>query len=203
MQTTRFTRIPGMTLAVMLMLKGRNDARSHTTPRAPLTQTLHIPYEKRTNMKRVSLWMMGIGLFIAVGLLTVEQGYAEEKDQAPTCTLKTLKGRYLFATSGTILPPAFGVTEPTPGASAGFKIFNGDGTGTAIVTVRVNGLIVLDNFVTPTSYTVDADCTGTVTVPPPGPTFNIFIAPDGKAMATIATDPGNYVSSIDPRVSRK
>jgi hypothetical protein len=154
-------------------------------------------------MKRVGFWAIGIGLVVTVGLLTMEQGYAEEKDHARECTLATLKGRYLFATSGTILPPAFGVTEPTPGASAGFNIFHGDGAGTAIVTVRVNGLIVLDNFVTPTSYTVDADCTGTVTVAPPGPTFNIYIAPNGKAMATIATDPGNYVSSIDPRVSPK
>ena len=155
-------------------------------------------------MKRLGLLTaIGIGIFLTVGLITVRQGYAEEKNHEPTCTLATLKGRYLFATSGTILPPAFGVTEPTPGASAGFNIFNGDGTGTGIVTVRINGLIVLDNFAVPFSYTVDADCTGTVTVGPPGPTFNIFIAPDGKTMVTIATDPGNYVSSIDPRVSSK
>ena len=86
-----------MTLAVMRMLQGRNDVRSHMTPRAPLTQTLHIPYERRTNMKRVGLWAaIGIGIFIAVGLITVEPGYAEEKEHEPTCTLKTLKGRYLF-----------------------------------------------------------------------------------------------------------
>jgi len=128
-------------------------------------------------MKRLGLLTaIGIGIFLTVGLITVRQGYAEEKNHEPTCTLATLKGRYLFATSGTILPPAFGVTEPTPGASAGFNIFNGDGTGTGIVTVRINGLIVLDNFAVPFSYTVDADCTGTVTVGPPGPTFNIFEA---------------------------
>ena len=118
MQTTRCTRIPGMTLAVLLTLKGRNDARSHTTPRAPRTQTLHIPYERRTNMKRVSLWMIGIGLFITVGLITVEQGYAEEKDHAPTCTLETLKGRYLFGGISTLLPPAFGVTQQSLASSA-------------------------------------------------------------------------------------
>ena len=59
-------------------------------------------------MQRVGLWTIGIGLFITVGLLTVESGYAEEKEHEPTCTLKTLKGRYLFAASGTLLPPAFG-----------------------------------------------------------------------------------------------
>ena len=89
-------------------------------------------------MKRASSWAIVIAL-VTVGLLTVGQAYAEEeqKDDALTCSLETLKGRYLFATSGTLLPPAFGVTEPTPGASNGFEIFNGDGTGTGIVTLRV------------------------------------------------------------------
>ena len=155
-------------------------------------------------MKRVSLGMIGIGLVVTMGLLTVKHGYAEEKDHAPTCTLKTLKGRYLFADKGTILPPAFGVTGPTPGADAGFHLFNGDGTGTDIVTLRVNGATVLRNAVVPISYTVNADCTGTLTVlVPGGPSFNIFVAPNGEAIATIAADPGNYVSSIDRRVSPK
>ena len=39
---------------------------------------------------------------------------------------------------------------------------------------------------------------------PGGPSFGLFIAPDGESIATIATDPpGNYVSNIDRRVSRK
>jgi hypothetical protein len=153
-------------------------------------------------MKRVGLWAaIGIGIFITVGLLTVEPGYAEEKE----CTLKTLKGRYLFAGSGTILPPAFGlVTGSALGADAGFHIFNGDGTGTDIVTFRINDATVLENAEAPISYTVNADCTGTYTVLiPGGPSFGLFIAPDGEAIATIATDPGNYVSRIDRRVSPK
>jgi hypothetical protein len=73
MRTTRFTRSPTMTFAEMLMLKERHNARSHTTPRAPITQTLHIPYERRTNMQRVNLWI-GIGLVVTMGLLTMKQG---------------------------------------------------------------------------------------------------------------------------------
>ena len=159
-------------------------------------------------MKRVGLWTIGIGLVVTVGLLTAEQGYAGEKgekEHTPTCTLATLKGRYLFATYGTILPPAFGVTEPTPGASAGFHIFNGDGTGTDTVTVRVGREIVRENAVVPIRYTVNADCTGAYTVLiDSGPSFDLFIAPKGEAIATISTaPPGNYVSSIDQRVSPK
>jgi hypothetical protein len=154
-------------------------------------------------MKYVSLWMIGIRLCITVGLLTAKHGYAEEKDHAPTCTLATLKGRYLFAQSGTLLPPAFGVTEPTPGHAAGFHIFNGDGTGTDIVTFRLGGVTVLENEVTPITYTVNADCTGSFTVPN-GPSFGLFIAPNGEAIATIATaPPGNEASDIARRVSRK
>ena len=147
--------------------------------------------------------MIVYGLLVA-GLIAVEPGYAEEKEHGPTCTLKTLKGRYLFADKGTILPPAFGVTGPTPGADAGFHLFNGDGTGTDIVTFRINGETVLKNAVVPTSYTVNADCTGTITVlVPGGPHFDIFIAPSGEAIVLVGTDPGNYATSIDRRVSPK
>ena len=124
-------------------------------------------------MKRVGLWMaIGIGIFISGSLLTVEPGYAEGKEQ--TCTVKTLKGRYLFALNSTLLPPAFGVTEPTPSSAADFHAFNGDGTGTDIVTFRLGGATVLENSVAPISYTVNSDCTGSYTVLSGGPSFGLF-----------------------------
>jgi hypothetical protein len=129
---------------------------------------------------------------------------AEGKENVPPCTLKTLKGRYMFAEKGTILPPAFGVPGPTIGADAGFHLFNGDGTGTDIVTLRVNGVTVLKNAAVPISYTVNADCTGTITtLVPNGPFFDMFISPNGEAIATIAADPGNYATGISQRVSSK
>ena len=154
-------------------------------------------------MKRVSLWMIGIGLIITVGLLTVESVEGENRDDTPACTLATLIGRYLFALHGTLLPPAFGVTEPTPSDAAGFHIFNGDGTGRDIVTFRLGGETVLENEVAPLSYTVNADCTGSFTVTN-GPSFGLFIAPNGESFAEISTaPPGNEVSDISRRVSRK
>jgi hypothetical protein len=134
----------------------------------------------------------------------VQSDTVKEAAEKEECTLATLTGTYLSAHAGPILPPAFGVTESTPGADAGFRKFNGDGTGTDIVTVRVNGDIVLENAVVPTSYTVNADCTGSITVLiDGGPTFGIFLAPDGEEFAEIATDPGNYVSRVNQRVSSK
>jgi len=83
----------------------------------------------------------------------------------------------------------------------GFRIFNGDGTGTIIVTLRLGGETVLENEVNPLTYTVNPDCTGSFTQTN-GPSFGMFIAPDGASIASIATDPpGNQVSGIAQRVS--
>ncbi len=119
------------------------------------------------------------------------------------CSLATLQGRYLFAESGVLTPPAFGVAVPTQAADAGVHLFNGDGTGTDTVTFRIGPNIVVQKGGGPFAYTVNADCTGSITVPN-GPTFDIFIAPDGSEFAEIATAPaGNYATSIVRRVSRK
>jgi hypothetical protein len=143
-------------------------------------------------------------VLVATAALSVSGTVAASNDDDHRgCTLATLKGRYLFADAGTLLPPAFGVTRPTPAADAGFHIFNGDGTGTDTVTLRIGTDVVLQNQVIPISYTVSADCTGSSTVPN-GPSFDFFISPDGEEFASIATAPaGNYGASIERRVSRR
>ena len=51
---------------------------------------------------------MGMGALISVGILTLEQGYTEEKEHATKCTLATLKGRYLFVVNGIYFPQRLG-----------------------------------------------------------------------------------------------
>jgi hypothetical protein len=143
-------------------------------------------------MRRTGLCAIGMGVLVSMGLLTTGQGYADENDRATKCTLATLKGRYLFAGSGTALPPAFGVTEPSLTTSAGYHVFRGDGTGTDTVTFSINGNVVLENFVSPTSYTVNPDCTGTFSVSS-RPSFDLFISPNGEQLVMIATDPGHVL----------
>ena len=162
---------------------------SHLTARASLT-------------RRTVLVGVAVAVAAIAGLSHSGTVAASNDDGHRACTLATLTGRYLFADAGTLYPPAFGVAQPTPAADAGFHLFNGDGTGTDTVTFRVGGTIMLENVVAPTSYTVNPDCTGTLSVLG-GPSFGIFVSPDGEAVASIATDPGNYVSTIDRRVSRR
>ena len=150
---------------------------------------------------------VGFAAIACLGLaspLAASTGQESQTSAAPrVCNLATLQGRYLFAESGVLLPPAFGVAVPTQAADVGFHIFNGDGTGTDIVTVRIGSTVVLENLVSPLVYTINPDCTGTITVSN-GPSFGIFVAPDGREFGSIATAPaGNYPASIVLRVSKR
>jgi hypothetical protein len=147
--------------------------------------------DRQMNTKRIGLWATGIGVLISVGLLTVEQGYTEEKEHATTCTLATLKGRYLFVVNGTFFPPAGGVTVESLFSRAGIRIFYGDGTGTTIARESVNGVIRPADTRSDLSYTVNADCTGILKVLSAGATSEIFVAPNGEDMTVIATDNGH------------
>ena len=137
-------------------------------------------------MRRAALWGIAIGVLASAGLFAA-QAWAGEDERG--CTLATLHGQYLFNGSGTLFPPAFGVTSVSTGTSAGFHIFNGDGTGTDFVTFTVNG--INQNVPSPvaTTYTLNPDCTGTFSVHN-GPNFDIFVAVDGSELSQVATDPG-------------
>ena len=144
-------------------------------------------------------------LVVTMGLITVKHGYAEEKDHAPTCTLETLKGRYLSTFSGFLVPPTPGITTQTPLAGAGVDIFNGDGTGTHRATVSVNGEIAQFGDIL-MSYTVNKEsCSGTITLHLPFGAINsdMYIAPDGKEFVVIQTDTGSVLAGASRRVSRK
>jgi hypothetical protein len=151
-------------------------------------------------MKRVGIWAMGIGLMSCVGIGTVEFGYADEKEHATTCSLATVKGRYLFVVNGTYFPPAAGVTTQSLFDRAGYRIFYGDGTGTSIGTTSVNGVITNTDVQSDLSYTVNANCTGTIKVLSVGATQEMFVAPNGDDMTLIATDKGHVEAYSSWRV---
>ena len=155
-------------------------------------------------MKRVELSAIGLGLLTSVGLFTVEQAYAGENDRPLKCTLETLNGQYLEAGNGMRIPPVplFGIPSGAPSsvtAFAAYSIYNGDGTGTDYVTFTVNGIDQNVTSPTPTQYTLNPDCTGTKTVLPSGPHFDIFVGIDGSGLTEVSTDQGFAVSELDRR----
>jgi hypothetical protein len=143
-------------------------------------------------MKRIGLWATGIGLMSCVGIGTVEFGYADESEHEKTCSAATLKGRYLFATTGTLTAGVF--------ARAGYRIFYGDLTGTIKATTTVNGVITAADAVSDLTYTVNKDCTGTLIVVSVGAKAEIFVSPDGAEMVVIQTNTGQSDAHSSRRV---
>src|SRR5213596_2180069 len=104
------------------------------------------------------------------------------------CGVYMLRGSYLFATHGWNI--VGGVAQPK--AIVEGIDFNGDGTLVSpFATVSINGTIIRSSG-TPGTYTVNADCTGTVSFTG-GASFDIFVDKGGKDLWMIQTGPGSPV----------
>ena len=148
----------------------------------PHTRSILTSQPEHRSTRRAIPVALAAALAAIVGL-SLSGTLAASNDDAPRgCTLATLKGRYLFADAGTLAPPAFGVTQPTPAADAGFHIFNGDGTGTDTVTFRIGGAIVLEKSSSLSATRSMRTVRAAITVLGMGHRFGIFIAPDGEAI---------------------
>jgi hypothetical protein len=117
------------------------------------------------------------------------------------CSNATLKGLYMFAQSGYTTANGSLVPESVTGKD----IIYGNGKLDSLATLSIGGTIVPDDAA-PGTYTVNSDCTGTLTIhmtpPIPDVHLDIFVAPDGDEYFTIQTDPGNVLSGTIRRVSR-
>ena len=112
------------------------------------------------------------------------------------CTERTLRGSYVFSASGFNI--VGGIQQPK--AIVEVIAFNGDGTLDVLAaTVSLNGVIVRSPPSVGT-YTVDDNCSGTITLN--GPTFDIFLSPDGDDISMIQTNPNTVFQGLATRRSR-
>ena len=157
-------------------------------------------------MNRKGLWAGGVALILVVVgaaalLTTVGAGYAKDENASsrPKCSEATLKGTYLFAQNGVEIKG----DEQRPFAIAGYDVFDGQGEVKGIDSGNFNGEVFRKDPFTGT-YTVKANCTGTVTFRDGDAIHgDIFIAPDGSKFAFVRTDPEFVGASIDEQVTAK
>jgi hypothetical protein len=85
---------------------------------------------------------------------------------------------------------------------AGFDRFNGSGNGTSVVTIN-KGDVVTTNASETSTYTINADCTGSVVFTEGTHSFHfeVFLDPAGAVVSFIATDPGTVETFAATRVS--
>jgi hypothetical protein len=134
----------------------------------------------------LAAWALVI-LVAALALDTSNTARAESRGIA-SCGVYTLRGAYLFQAHGYNI--VAGVAQPKA-IIEGIN-FNGDGTLVSpFATVSINGMILHSSGSLGT-YTVNADCTGTVSFTG-GPSFDIAVDTSGRELRMIQTGPGSPV----------
>ena len=132
---------------------------------------------------------------LVTGLAISAPASAGDED-AVTCSTRTLRGVYDFHATG--LNIVNGVAVPK--AIIERIVFDGKGgVLTPEVSLSVNGNIIQPPQGNPGVYTVDADCTGTLTFAD-GPMFDLQIKPYGKSVNMLQTNPGTVMQGVAERI---
>ena len=124
-----------------------------------------------------------------VGVLAVGRGFADEENAdeenaaGAKCSEATLDGIYLFAFDGSTIEGK----DQGPFAVAGYDVFDGNGHVKSVDSFNANGSVGRKVHNSGT-YTVKADCTGTVTYGPKE-ALDVFVAPDGSMFTFVQIKP--------------
>jgi hypothetical protein len=154
-------------------------------------------------MKRyLAALLVVLGVVGVVGVLAVGRGFAEDENGARAkCSKATLDGTYLFANDGVDVTG----NKQLPLAAAGYDVYDGNGNLVdSVATVNFNGQVFRKVHGSGT-YTLKADCTGTVTFAGrDAPRLDLFVAPDGSKFTQVGISPPEVVSSgFEERVTAK
>jgi hypothetical protein len=111
---------------------------------------------------------------MALGTSTTARAAAD----AQVCSVGMLKGLYLWTFDGYA---NFGGNLVPKAIMQGIR-FNGDGTTfNPFGTVNVGGTLIIDATGGVGTYTVAADCTGTLSITD-GPSFNMYVGPGARQL---------------------
>lgn len=140
--------------------------------------------------------LISIACASLLSLAYVQASSAEDRSQnhqgkqnlRKDCSLRTLKGRYLFSASGKYKGNDF--------SFAGSERFDGNGTITTKQSVNGSSDIIR---ITGT-YNIASDCTGSSSYSD-DTHYNLFVSPDGSIFNFIQTDIGAIISGEEKRIA--
>jgi hypothetical protein len=140
---------------------------------------------------------MACAAVMAIGGARLVGTNGHDNGSGRACSERTLRGSYVFSASGFNI--VGGVQQPK--AIVEVIVFNGDGTlDVPAATVSLNGTIIRSPQSVGT-YTVEDDCSGTITLN--GPTYDTFLSKDGDDISMIQTNTNTVFQGLATRTSRK
>lgn len=132
----------------------------------------------------------------ALAVLCVPAGAHDGGATKRSCDISTLRGLYLLKGSGFAVINAATV----PKAILGSVRFNGDGTLVVeALTLTVLNLPPVEQSDRAGSYTLESNCTGTLSIPN-GPTWNLFVSSPGSAYQIQTGGPDHGIILADLRL---
>ena len=132
--------------------------------------------------------MIGLGVTFPRG--TLPKVHAQEVD-LQGCSAATLYGRFGLTFSGysTIGAVPALISASIPVAGGGLVTFDGNGNLSASETVNLGGKILSVDL--PGTYTVNSDCTGSLTTA--NAHLNLVIVRNGREILAVNTVPGSVI----------
>jgi len=131
-----------------------------------------------------------VSLVAAMALGTSDTARAAA--DAQVCSVGMLRGSYIWTFDGYT---DFGGTLVPKAVMQGLR-FNGDGTTfNTFGTVNIGGTIIVDVTGAVGTYTVAADCTGTLSITT-GPNFNIYVGPGAQKVWTTEIAGGDVTGGL-------
>ena len=112
---------------------------------------------------------------------------AKDNNAGAKCSEATLDGKYLFSYDGYELKG----NKKIPFAQAGYEVYDGNGHVKGVYSGNFGGEIVRKQPFRGT-YTVNADCTGTVRYTD-GTVYDQYISPDGSKVEFVQVKPARFV----------
>lgn len=145
-------------------------------------------------LRKPILWSAAIVL--AGGLALPSIASAGDDLDTVACSARTLRGVFLFRASGHNIVNGAAL----PKALIETLVFDGRGNvSTPEISLSANGFIIQPPQGSPGIYTVDADCTGTLTFGD-GIMFDLQINPNGKTVNMLQTNPNTVMQGAAEKV---
>jgi hypothetical protein len=144
----------------------------------------------KTKLTKIIMSSLAVACALMCLVAAMAPGTSATARSAPdgqVCSVGMLRGLYLWTFDGYA---SLGGNLVPKAVMQGLR-FNGDGTTfNPFGTVNIGGTIIFDAGGFSGTYTLNPDCTGTLS-PAPGiaPTFNIYVGPGAQQVWTLETSP--------------